>query len=132
MQVSTPLHRLHQHKEAVFRVGWLPQSTSHFASGGDDGFLYLWDLLRVAMHQVCITQSRPNMACIRQSEYFTCKTVKAEYGTYKTVKHFASGGDDGFLYLWDLSRIAMHQVHVRQSRLNMARIRQSRPNIRHM
>ncbi|KAJ1485035.1 hypothetical protein T484DRAFT_1794956, partial [Baffinella frigidus] len=50
-RASDEARGLKQHDEAVFRVGWLPQSTSHFASGGDDGFLYLWDLSRVGMHQ---------------------------------------------------------------------------------
>jgi len=41
------LHKLHEHKDAVLRVGWLPGSTTHFASGGDDASIYVWDLSRV-------------------------------------------------------------------------------------
>jgi histone-binding protein RBBP4 len=45
------LHRLHEHKDAVLRVGWLPGSTTHFASGGDDAAIYIWDLGRVGKLQ---------------------------------------------------------------------------------
>mmetsp|Transcript_35692 Transcript_35692/g.111672 ORF Transcript_35692/g.111672 Transcript_35692/m.111672 type:complete len:189 (+) Transcript_35692:798-1364(+) len=39
-----PLHKLHQHQEPVFRVGWRPDSTVHYASGGDDCFVCIWDI----------------------------------------------------------------------------------------
>jgi hypothetical protein len=43
----------------VFRVGWLPRSTTHFASGGDDSFLFLWDISRVGAHQVRLRPPAP-------------------------------------------------------------------------
>jgi len=44
---ATPLYSLHYHEEGVYRVGWLPKSTKHFASGGEDSSLFIWDLDRV-------------------------------------------------------------------------------------
>eukprot|EP00281_Chroomonas_sp_CCMP1168_P031913 CAMPEP_0206242778 /NCGR_PEP_ID=MMETSP0047_2-20121206/17240_1 /ASSEMBLY_ACC=CAM_ASM_000192 /TAXON_ID=195065 /ORGANISM="Chroomonas mesostigmatica_cf, Strain CCMP1168" /LENGTH=430 /DNA_ID=CAMNT_0053667823 /DNA_START=25 /DNA_END=1317 /DNA_ORIENTATION=+ len=47
---ASPLHELCEHKDAVFRVGWLPQSRTHFASGGDDSLVVVWDISRVGTH----------------------------------------------------------------------------------
>lgn len=44
---ASPLHSLHHHEEGVYRVGWLPNSTKHFASGGEDSSLFVWDLSRI-------------------------------------------------------------------------------------
>mmetsp|Transcript_2585 Transcript_2585/g.7191 ORF Transcript_2585/g.7191 Transcript_2585/m.7191 type:complete len:362 (-) Transcript_2585:425-1510(-) len=45
-QVGQPLRCLRGHREAVFRVGWRPGSTRHFASAGEDAHLIIWDITR--------------------------------------------------------------------------------------
>jgi len=88
-----------------------------------------------------IRQSKPDMARIRHSkpEYSTYKTVKARYGTYKTVKARLRGATAPEV-LGDQRGPDVRHAHLpvpppagpvlSRCRVNMARIRQSKPDIR--
>lgn len=43
---AAPLHALNEHQDAVYRVCWLPKSCKHFASGGEDSLVVVWDITR--------------------------------------------------------------------------------------
>jgi len=92
---SKPVDKLlDAHEDDINCVIWNPFNRNIVCTGASDGTIHQYDIRKLNNGPIQIIGKGMEMGNITNMQWLPC-----------SAKHFSSAGDDGMLYIWDITRV---------------------------